>query len=265
MDNLIYLIPLFPLLAFALITLFANKSKQLSGLIAIAAIAGSWVISWLVFFQAWTDHHFYENPIGLPLISIPTGASVLELGFRVDSLTAIMLFMVPFVCLMIFIYAWGYMGIGKKVAGGFDAPQTATQPAGDGHGGHDEHGGHGGGRGWPAGPENVDPLASRFFAYISLFACGMLGLVLADNLLLLFVFWEIMGLCSRYALQPPGVQRQQGQQRLSAGGRRSAVDRAPRQAVHPRAVHPARAGTAGRQYLLPGRGRGRAAQLGQPG
>ncbi len=200
MDNLIYLIPLFPLLAFALITLFANKSNKLSGLIAIAAIAGSWVISWIIFFQAWTDHHFYEHPIELPLISIPTGASVLELGFRVDSLTAVMLFMVPFVCLMIFIYSWGYMGVGKKAAGsaashtGSDTAQTPTQPAG--HGGHDEHGGHGGGRGWPAGPENVDPLASRFFAYISLFACGMLGLVLADNLLLLFVFWEIMGLCS---------------------------------------------------------------------
>jgi NADH-quinone oxidoreductase subunit L len=39
-------------------------------------------------------------------------------------------------------------------------------------------------------------LASRFFAYISLFACGMLGMVLADDLVLLFVFLEIMGLCS---------------------------------------------------------------------
>jgi len=195
MTNLIYLIPFFPLLAFALITLFANKNKKLSGLLAIAAIAISWVISWAVFFQAWTDHHFYEHPIELPLFSIPTGASSLELGFRVDSLTAIMLFMVPFVCLMIFIYAWGYMGIGKKAAG-FDTPQTATQPTSGGHDEHGEHGGHGGGKGWPAGPENVDPLASRFFAYVSLFACGMLGLVLADNLVLLFVFWEIMGLCS---------------------------------------------------------------------
>jgi NADH-quinone oxidoreductase subunit L len=195
MTNLIYLIPFLPLLAFALITLFANKNKQLSGLIAIAAIAGSWVISWVVFFQAWFDHHFYEHPIELPLISIPTGASTLELGFRVDSLSAIMLFMVPFVCLMIFIYSWGYMGVGKKEAAGFDtAPAgTPTQPTG---GGHDEHGGHGGGKGWPAGPENVDPLASRFFAYVSLFACGMLGLVMADNLVLLFLFWEIMGLCS---------------------------------------------------------------------
>jgi NADH-quinone oxidoreductase subunit L len=41
-----------------------------------------------------------------------------------------------------------------------------------------------------------DARYSRFFAYLSLFATGMLGLVLADNLLTLFVFWEIMGLCS---------------------------------------------------------------------
>ncbi len=41
-----------------------------------------------------------------------------------------------------------------------------------------------------------DPRFSRFFAYISLFATGMLGLVISSNLLELFVFWEIMGLCS---------------------------------------------------------------------
>ena len=41
-----------------------------------------------------------------------------------------------------------------------------------------------------------DARYSRCFAYLSLFATGMLGLVLADNLLALFVFWEIMGLCS---------------------------------------------------------------------
>ena len=41
-----------------------------------------------------------------------------------------------------------------------------------------------------------DPRYSRFFAYISLFATGMLGLVISDNLLEMFVFWEIMGLCS---------------------------------------------------------------------
>ncbi|HIQ04694.1 MAG TPA: NADH-quinone oxidoreductase subunit L, partial [Anaerolineae bacterium] len=65
--------------------------------------------------------------------------------------------MVPFVCLMIFIYSVGYMGLGTPY---------------------------------------VDPRYSRFFAYIALFATGMLGLVVADNLVLLFIFWEIMGLCS---------------------------------------------------------------------
>ncbi len=41
-----------------------------------------------------------------------------------------------------------------------------------------------------------DPRYSRFFAYMALFATGMLGLVIADNLLMFFIFWEIMGLCS---------------------------------------------------------------------
>lgn len=41
-----------------------------------------------------------------------------------------------------------------------------------------------------------DPRQARFFALISLFAAAMLTLVVADNLLLLFVGWEVMGLCS---------------------------------------------------------------------
>ncbi len=36
----------------------------------------------------------------------------------------------------------------------------------------------------------------RFFAYLSLFSFSMLMLVLADNYLLLYVFWESVGLCS---------------------------------------------------------------------
>jgi len=37
---------------------------------------------------------------------------------------------------------------------------------------------------------------SRFFAYLSLFTGSMLGLVVSDNLLTLFIFWELMGFCS---------------------------------------------------------------------
>src|SRR5271166_986808 len=36
----------------------------------------------------------------------------------------------------------------------------------------------------------------RFFAYLNLFTASMLTLVLADNLVLLFVGWEGVGLCS---------------------------------------------------------------------
>ena len=44
-----------------------------------------------------------------------------------------------------------------------------------------------------------DPLYSRFFAFLSLFGGSMMGLVVSDNLLGLFIFWELMGFCS-YAL-----------------------------------------------------------------
>ena len=41
-----------------------------------------------------------------------------------------------------------------------------------------------------------DPCFARFFTYLNLFITAMLVLVLADNLLLLFVGWEGVGLCS---------------------------------------------------------------------
>ncbi|HTL60685.1 MAG TPA: NADH-quinone oxidoreductase subunit L [Nitrospira sp.] len=41
-----------------------------------------------------------------------------------------------------------------------------------------------------------DPGYARFFSYIALFTFSMLMLVLADNFLQLFVFWEAVGLCS---------------------------------------------------------------------
>src|SRR5207249_12186787 len=37
---------------------------------------------------------------------------------------------------------------------------------------------------------------TRFFAYLSFFSGAMLGLVIANSLLLLFIFWELVGLAS---------------------------------------------------------------------
>ena len=40
------------------------------------------------------------------------------------------------------------------------------------------------------------PNFTRFFCFLSLFAAAMLGLVIANNLLLLFIAWEVVGLTS---------------------------------------------------------------------
>jgi NADH-quinone oxidoreductase subunit L len=41
-----------------------------------------------------------------------------------------------------------------------------------------------------------DPGLSRFFAKLSLFMFSMLGIVLANNLVMMFIFWELVGLSS---------------------------------------------------------------------
>jgi len=43
---------------------------------------------------------------------------------------------------------------------------------------------------------NGDPGAARYFAEAGLFTASMLGLIYSDNLLQLFIFWELVGLCS---------------------------------------------------------------------
>jgi len=167
---LAWLIPLFPFLAFGLIVLFTNRNKRLSAGVAIGGMGISFLLAQIVFWSAVTTHGLAEHPWHMTIDWLPVGDTPFQMGVMIDPLTAAMLFMVTLVCLMIFIYSYGYMGVGN--------PEQGSQ------------------RGWPALSGAVDALASRFFAYISLFACGMLGLVVADNLLMLFVFWEIMGLCS---------------------------------------------------------------------
>ncbi len=155
-----WLIPIPPLVAFVVIILVAGRHKTLTHIIAIGCMALSWVFSFAEAIAATRVHDLGTAAGGVFGSSVNwlangsggVGSGALTMGVLVDPLTSIMLFMVPLVCLLIFIYSIGYMA--------------------------------------------DDPQNTRFFAYLSLFASAMLALVVADNLLLLFVGWEVMGLCS---------------------------------------------------------------------
>jgi NADH-quinone oxidoreductase subunit L len=44
--------------------------------------------------------------------------------------------------------------------------------------------------------EHNDGTYTRYYAWMSLFTASMLGLIISNNLLMMFVFWEMVGVCS---------------------------------------------------------------------
>jgi NADH-quinone oxidoreductase subunit L len=182
-ETLIWLIPLPPVLAFALIVLFTNRSKWLSHTIAVGAALLSWLGSMIVFVRALGVEHFGEHPFESSIPWLPTGDTWFRIGVLVDPLTAAVLFFVAWTVLMIFLYSVGYHNFGQPKG---DHDHAGLPP----HGATIEEHGH------KHVVPSVEPMYSRFFAFIGLFAFGMFTLVVSDNLLTLFVGWEIMGLCS---------------------------------------------------------------------
>jgi len=183
-ETLIWLIPLPPVLAFFLIVLFTNKSKALSHTVAVGAAALSWLGSMVVFIQAIGTEHLGEHPFESAIPWLPTGNTSFSIGVLIDPLGAAVLFFVSITIFMIFLYSVGYQNYGQP-KGDHDRPGLPP------HGATvtDEHG-------HKHVVPSVEPMYSRFFAFLGLFAFGMYTLVVSDNLLTMFVGWEIMGLCS---------------------------------------------------------------------
>ncbi len=102
----------------------------------------------------------------------PRQATLLQLGFFVDGLTAVMFLMVTFVATLIHIYSIGYMSE--------ELEETVEDHQVHAEDGHLRRRGRFG----------------RFFLYLSLFCFSMLNLVLADNLFQVFLSWELVGICS---------------------------------------------------------------------
>jgi NADH-quinone oxidoreductase subunit L len=110
--------------------------------------------------------------VGWSPSDLQRAGSTLELGYRIDTLAAIMFVMVTFVATLIHIFSIGYMS-------------DELAPVAEDHQVHTEEGHlHRRGR------------FGRFFMYLSLFCFSMLNLVLADNLFQVFVSWELVGICS---------------------------------------------------------------------
>ncbi len=158
-----WLIPVFPLLSFAIITLTPIRmSKTASGWLAVGLMLAATVVALGVAAEvlAAGAAHAGEGGFAFPAANIvrtfrwaPAGGdAVVTMGYYIDPAATAMLVMVTITSTCIHLFSLGYMA-------------------------HDER-------------------QSRFFSFISLFTAAMLLMVIASNLLLFFMAWELMGLCS---------------------------------------------------------------------
>ncbi|UDG82378.1 NADH-quinone oxidoreductase subunit L [Candidatus Vallotia cooleyia] len=112
-QNLLLAVPLAPLTGSLIAGLFGKKiGRHNAHFVTIFGVAIALVISILVFLDV-LDGSSFNNTIytwlTLPNIVPGQGGLRLEIGFLVDSLTAMMMCIITFVSLMVHIYAIGYM------------------------------------------------------------------------------------------------------------------------------------------------------------
>ncbi len=148
----VVLIPLLPAISFIIVGFFLRRLPVLAATVSVGMSLLSFVLSLGVGYGVIANHITVDHPLihKIPWFFI-SGLTV-DMGVYIDPISAMMLFIVTLVALMVQIYSIGYM----RGDAGF----------------------------------------GRFFAYLSLFASAMLGLVIAVNFVQLFVFWELVGLCS---------------------------------------------------------------------
>ncbi|CUH94768.1 putative membrane protein [Propionispora sp. 2/2-37] len=147
-----WLIPLLPAVAFLLCGTLFRRVPHIAAGVAILASLASFVLALGVAGGVIAQNITVAEPLLYRAAWFTVPGLTVDMGVYIDPLTAMMLFVVTLVSLMVQIYSLGYM----------------------------------------AG----DPGFSRFYAFLSLFAASMLGLVIAVNFVQMYVFWELVGLCS---------------------------------------------------------------------
>jgi NADH-quinone oxidoreductase subunit L len=104
------------------------------------------------------------------------GSLRFAIDYHIDSLTLVMFTMVTLIASLIHLFAIGYM----------------SDELTDDHEDHQVHTLH--------GHLHRPGRFYRFFAFMSLFSFSMLGLVLAGNVFMVFIFWELVGVCSYFLI-----------------------------------------------------------------
>lgn len=144
-----WLIPLFPLAAFLVLTALGRSYRRAGVLIGTIGSLAAFALSLFIIIDRLGANEVDYN---YSFDWIVIGEYTLRIGFEVTNLTALMLVVVTLVSLLVNVYSAGYM----------------------------------------KGDERI----TVFYGYVALFTFSMLGLVLSDNLLSLYIFWELVGVCS---------------------------------------------------------------------
>jgi NADH-quinone oxidoreductase subunit L len=105
---LAWLIPIFPVITFLLITFIAKGFKRISATIAITGMSLSLIFSLGVFYDVIASGVSINQPIeyAVSWLSVPVNIAA---GVLIDPLTSVMLLIVTFIGLMVEIYSLGYM------------------------------------------------------------------------------------------------------------------------------------------------------------
>jgi NADH-quinone oxidoreductase subunit L len=176
---------LLPLASFVSILLFGprmGKGGRGAAYVATAAIVTGFVLSatamvcWLMKNPLVSGHEGHgvspHAVTGDWYLLGGFGTLQVTVGYYIDSLTLAMFCMVTLIASCIHVYASGYMH--GELSEVFDA----SAPLSDGQ------------------PLHRQGRYYRFFQCLSLFCFSMLGLVIAGNVAMVFVFWELVGICS---------------------------------------------------------------------
>ena len=165
-----FLILLLPFLSFLVLGLLGMKMKK-----PLAGFIGTTVLGVLFAMSVYTAYEYFfvvgrDAMTGLyPTVTVFnftwlrfTELLTFNIGFRLTPISVMMLIVITTVSFMVHIYSFGYMA--ER-----DSKYKFEEY---------EHG------------------FQRFYAYLSLFTMSMLGLVVATNIFQMYMFWELVGVCS---------------------------------------------------------------------